>query len=92
MVKKPPLLKRLESQLEVKGMPPGRAATVALATLRRTGSIEGDSYALTPRGQERQEMKAAGRAIDREATRTGHDPSEYVYSSRTNRATLKGPK
>lgn len=90
MVKKPPLLKRLESQLEVKGMPESRAAVVALATLRRTGSIEPNSLELTARGQERQDMKAAGRAIDRAASESGRPKSEYVYSSKTNRATLKG--
>ena len=92
MVKKPPLLTRLESQLQAKGMAESQAAVVALATLRRTGSIDGQSYDLTRRGQERQEMKAAGRAIDREATRTGNDPSAYVYSSKTNRATLRKGK
>ena len=90
MVKKPQLLQRLESQLAVKGMSESQAAVVALATLRRTGSIEPDSYTLTPRGEERQEMKAAGRAIDREASASGRPASEYVYSSKTNRATLKG--
>lgn len=64
-------------------MPESRAAQVALATLRATGSIAPDSYDLTRRGEERQEMGAAGRAIDRAA-------SEYVYSSKTNRATLRG--
>lgn len=90
MVKKPPLLQRLESQLEAKGMPESRASVVALATLRRTGSIAPDSLELTARGQERQEMKAAGRAIDRAAAESGRPKSEYVYSSKTNRATLRG--
>lgn len=90
MVKKPALLKRLEAQLEVKGMPESRAAQVALATLRATGSIAPDSYDLTRRGEERQEMGAAGRAIDRAASESGRPKSEYVYSSKTNRATLKG--
>lgn len=89
---KPPLLQRLEQQLQAKGMSESQAAVVALATLRRTGSIEGNSFELTPRGEERQAMKAAGRAIDREATRTGRDPGEYVYSSKTNRATLRGKR
>lgn len=91
-MKKPPLLQRLESQLEVKGMPESRAAVVALATLRRTGSIAPDSLALTERGKERQEMKAAGRAIDRAASESGRPKAEYVYSSKTNRATLRGGK
>lgn len=89
-MKKPPLLQRLESQLETKGMPEPRAAVVALATLRRTGSIAPDSLTLTARGQERQDMGAAGRAIDRAASESGRSKSEYVYSSKTNRATLKG--
>ena len=88
--KKPPLLQRLESQLEKKGMPEERAAAVALRTLRATGSIEPSSLSLTKRGEERQEMGAAGRAIDRAATESGRPASEYVYSSKTNRATLKG--
>lgn len=88
--RKPPLLKRLESQLEKKGMPEERAAAVALRTLRATGSIAPDSYDLTRRGEERQEMGAAGRAIDRAASESGRPKSEYVYSSKTNRATLKG--
>ncbi len=45
---------------------------------------------LTARGEERQEMKAAGRAIDRAASESGRPKSDYVYSSKTNRATLKG--
>ena len=88
--RKPPLLRRLESQLEKKGMPEERAAAVALRTLRATGSIEPDSYDLTRRGEERQEMGAAGRAIDRAASESGRPKSDYVYSSKTNRATLKG--
>lgn len=71
-------------------MPESRAAQVALATLRATGSIAPDSYDLTRRGEERQEMGAAGRAIDRAASESGRPKSEYVYSSKTNRATLRG--
>lgn len=90
MEKKPPLLQRLESQLEKKGMPEERAAAVALRTLRTTGSIEPNSLSLTKRGEERQDMGAAGRAIDRAASESGRPKSDYVYSSKTNRATLKG--
>jgi len=87
--KKPPLLRRLEAQLEKKGMSEERAAAVALHTLRETGSIRQGSLELTRHGEERQAMGAAGRAIDRAAQESGRPKSDYVYSSKTNRATLK---
>lgn len=90
MVAKPPLLNRLVAQLEKKGMPEAKAEVVAIATLRDSGSMRQDSLDLTKKGEQRQDMGAAGRAIDRAASESGRPKSEYVYSSKTNRATLKG--
>jgi hypothetical protein len=47
------------------------------------------SMTLTDKGKKRQKMGAAGRAKDRAAQRSGRSTKEYVYSKKTNRATLK---
>ena len=75
-----------------KGMPKSQAFTVATETLQRTGVLKPGTEELTAKGVERQAMGAEGRAKDRAATYSGgrHKPSDYVYSKKTNRATLKG--
>ena len=45
--------------------------------------------ALTLSGQARQDLGAAGRAIDRASTRSGRPSHQYAYNPRTNRATLR---
>lgn len=63
--------------------------SLALTLLRKRGHVHKDSEELTPAGEQRDRMGAAGRAIDRA---TGGDSSkrkEYRYNTRTNRATKK---
>lgn len=85
----PPIVKRLRSQLKAKGMNAGQAAAVANKTLQRSGVLKGGSMTLTSKGKKRQKMGAAGRAKDRAATSSGRSTKDYVYSKKTNRATLK---
>ena len=62
---------------------------LALRLLRKRGHVCKDSEELTPAGERRDKMGAAGRAIDRA---TGGDSSkrkDYRYNTRTNRATKK---
>jgi hypothetical protein len=51
--------------------------------------MEKDSLNLTKEGKKRESMSAAERAIDRASKYSGRDARDYVYSSKTNRATLK---
>lgn len=85
----PPIVKRLRSQLKAKGMNAGQAAAVANKTLQKSGVLKGGSMTLTSKGKKRQKMGAAGRAKDRAAKRSGRSTGDYVYSKKTNRATLK---
>jgi len=85
----PAIVKRLRSQLKAKGMNAGQAAAVANKTLQKSGVLKKGSMTLTRKGKERQEMGAAGRAKDRAAKRSGRSTDDYVYSKKTNRATLK---
>lgn len=86
---KPKILSRLEGQLEAKGMAPGKAAAIAISTLQRAGDLKKGSTEATPKGIQRGEMGAAGRAKDRAAKASGHKPGAFSYSKKTNRATLK---
>lgn len=85
----PPIVKRLRSQLKAKGMSSGSAAAIANKTLQDSGVLKKGSMELTKKGKERQAMGAEGRAKDRAAQRSGRDTEDYVYSKKTNRATLK---
>lgn len=85
----PAIVKRLRSQLEAKGMNAGQAAAVANKTLQKSGVLKKGSMTLTDKGEKRQKMGAAGRAKDRAAQRSGRSTKDYVYSKKTNRATLK---
>jgi hypothetical protein len=80
--------KRLTRQLITKGMSPRQARKVAVQTLIKSGSLDVQGN-LTRKGIERTQMGAKGRAISREAERSGRSVSDYVYSSKTNRATLR---
>ena len=85
----PKIVKRLVSQLERKGMGVGQANAVARSTLHKSGVLKAGSDELTAKGEHRTRLGASGRAIDREARKQGKDPSRFVYSKKTNRATLK---
>lgn len=86
----PKILERLVGQLQAKGMPKAKAFAVATSQLQKAGDLKKGSQNLTPKGAKRQAMGAAGRAKDRAAKASGkHSTSDYTYSSKTNRATLK---
>ena len=87
--KVPAIVTRLRSQLKAKGMNAGQAAAVANKTLQKSGVLKPGTTTLTKKGQKRQSMGAEGRAKDREARKQGKSPKDFVYSKKTNRATLK---
>lgn len=80
--------RRLTRQLQIKGFNKIQARTIAVETLVRSGSLNKDGT-LTAKGIERTNMGAKGRAIDRAAQASGRSVSDYKYSSKTNRATLR---
>jgi hypothetical protein len=73
------LVKRLAQQVGSESM--------AYALLTKRGQMKGGK--LTAEGKKREAMGASGRAKDRAAKAGGGSPSDYVYSSKTNRATRK---
>lgn len=87
---KPKILNRLIGQLEAKGKSPGQAAAIATSALQKSGNLKKGSTDATAKGIKRGNMTAAERAKDRASKDSGHKPGEYNYSSKTNRATLKG--
>lgn len=92
MAVKRSIVERLTSQLQDKGMAAGKAHGVAVATLQQAGVLVPGTETLTAHGARQQALGAKGRAIERAAAASEgrHSPTEYVYSSKTNRATLKG--
>jgi hypothetical protein len=88
----PKLLERLRGQLEARGLPRDKAYAVATKKLQESGNLKPGSVELTSKGKKRTAMGAEGRAKDRAAKYSGHNPSEFVYSKKTNRATLKDCK
>lgn len=61
---------------------------LAVDILKKRGDMTA-SGKLTAKGQKRNAMTAAERAIDRASKKSKHKPSEYKYNPFTNRATLK---
>ena len=88
----PAILERLVSQLERKNYSKASAYAIATSTLQRSGSLKKGSTEMTAKGRARTKMGAAGRAKDRSARYSGHKASEFGYSSKTNRATLRSGK
>lgn len=88
-MQKPKILIRLTNQLRAKG--DKNASSNAVAYLRKFGILKQDSYELTEKGKERNEMSAGERAKDRASKYSGrkNDPSDYTYDAKTNQATLK---
>jgi hypothetical protein len=74
------LVNRLAAQVGSKGM--------AVALLKKRGDMDA-SGKLTPKGEKRNKMTAAGRAKDRAAKVAGKKPNAFEYNPKTNRATLK---
>jgi hypothetical protein len=85
----PKILDRLVSQLKAKGMSENKAFATATSVLQKSGSLKSGTQKLTPTGQKRQSLGAAGRAKDRAAQKAGGKSSEYKYNQITNRARLK---
>lgn len=85
----PKILDRLVNQLQGKGMPKSKAFAVATSSLQKAGDLKAGSQTLTPKGEKRQEMGAAGRAKDRAAKRANGNPADYKYNAKTNTATKK---
>lgn len=84
-----PLIDRLAEQLKDSGTDPREARNMALSILRDRGHVRRDSEELTPEGRQRDQLGAAGRAIDRAAKASGKPQHHYTYDARTNRAVLK---
>lgn len=86
----PAILERLVSQLKAKGMSESEAYAIATSRLQRAGDLKKGSREATAKGAARGAMTPAQRAKDRASKYSGkHKTSEYNYSSKTNRATLK---
>ncbi len=62
---------------------------MAIGILRDRGHMEKDSEKFTPSGEARNKMTAEERAKDRASKLSGKPSSQYNYSLKTNRATLK---
>ena len=84
-----PLIERLAEQLKDSGTPRHEARNMALSILRERGHVHPNSEKLTPEGQRRDQMGAAGRAIDRASKASGRPAEHYEYDPRTNRAKRK---
>ena len=82
------LPERLTRQLAARGVKDAKDAAYAILTKR--GHMKDGQ--LTKEGKAREALGAAGRAKDREASKSGHDASDYKYDAKTNAATLKGNK
>jgi hypothetical protein len=61
----------------------------ALAILSDRGHYDPKTGKLTAEGMKRDQMTAAERAKDRASRSSGRPATEYKYSPKTNRATLK---
>lgn len=81
----PPIVERLTKQLSARGVKDAKG--MAYGLMEKAGNIKGGK--LTPKGEKRQAMGAAGRAKDRAAKAGGGSPSEYRYDPKTNRARKK---
>ena len=86
MIKYGSMVDRLTSQLAAKGVLLPRVE--AIAYLKECGVLKADG-SLTAKGIKRTSMGPAGRAKDRAARQTGHKPTDYVYSRKTNSVRLK---
>jgi len=86
----PKILDRLVNQLKAKNV--ANPYAVATSQLQKSGVLKKGTQKLTPKGAKRQAMGAEGRAKDRAAKYSGKKSSEFVYSKKTNRATLKNKK
>ena len=87
----PAILKRLVSQLRAKGKSESAAYAIATAALKKSGNLDSKGNA-TETGKRRGSMSPGERAIDRASKASGKPKSDYKYTAKTNRATLKKRK
>lgn len=85
----PKILERLVSQLQAKGQSKASAYAIATKTLQKAGDLKPGTQQATAKGASRGKMTPGARAKDRAAKKSGKKTSDYKYSSKTNRATLK---
>jgi hypothetical protein len=85
----PAILERLVSQLRAKGKSKDAAFAIATAALQRSGNLKKGTNKATAKGTRRGKMTPSQRAKDRASRKSKHKSSDYNYSSKTNRATLK---
>lgn len=86
----PAILERLVGQLEAKGKDKQAAYAIATSALQKSGNLKPGTQQATFKGEQRGMMSPAERAKDRASKMSKHKASDYSYSSRTNRATLRG--
>lgn len=75
------LLDRLAKQTGDKGM--------AIGLLKKRGDMKRGSTELTAKGKKREALGPAGRAKDRAAKASGHDPGSYSYDKKANTTKLR---
>lgn len=86
----PKILERLVGQLRAKGKSKESAYAIATSVLQKSGNLKKGTQEATSKGKKRGKMSPSERAKDRASKKSKHKKSEYKYSSKTNRATLKG--
>jgi hypothetical protein len=74
------LVARLTAQVGSKG--------TAIGLLKKRGQMDASGN-LTKKGQARNNMTAAERAVDRASKASGRSKAQYGYNPKTNRATLR---
>ena len=87
----PKILDRLVSQLKAKGKSEEAAYAIANSVLKKSGNLN-DKGEATSKGIARGNMTPGQRAKNRASKSSGRPSSDYVYSSSTNRATLRKKK
>jgi len=85
----PAILDRLVKQIKAKGKSEKAAYAIATSALQKSGNLKKGTGKATVKGTRRGGMSPADRAKDRAAKKSGREKSDYVYSAKTNRATLK---
>lgn len=88
----PKILERLVKQLKSKGKDTKSAYAIATKTLQKSGNLKKGTNKATSKGTKRGKMSPSERAKDRASKRGKHSKKDFKYSSKTNRATLKGKK
>lgn len=86
----PAILERLVKQLQAKGKSKSSAFAIATSALQKSGNLKKGTQKATAKGTKRGSMTPAARAKNRASKLSKHKSTAYKYSSKTNRATLKG--